>query len=40
MPEAGESRNPAGKGLVRIGGADIQKSLPGFAGEDLGDHAF
>jgi hypothetical protein len=40
MPASGESRNPAGKGLVRIGGADIQESLSGFAGEDLGDHAF
>jgi hypothetical protein len=39
MPAAGESRNPAAKGLVRIGGADIQ--IPsGFAGEDLADHAF
>jgi hypothetical protein len=38
MPAAGESRNPAGKGLVQMG-ADIQKSLFRFAREDLGDHA-
>ena len=32
--------NPPGKGLVRIGGSDIQKRVTGFGGEHLGDDSF
>jgi hypothetical protein len=31
---------PTGKSLVRIAGADIQKSIPRFAGEHLCNHSF
>ena len=33
-------RYPPGKGLVGIGRSDVQKRVPAFAGECLGDHSF
>jgi hypothetical protein len=32
--------NPSFEFLVRIGGADIEKRVAGFGGEDLGDTSF